>query len=120
MRAALSIIRAEICDVFVNVAFARTATIVTMFAVAAIALIVLTGCTTTTVEFRQTLLADRIPASLLTCKPRPERRPLPMQSDAAKLLVETDGARADCERKLGSVRELVAADAVANLKTETE
>lgn len=81
--------------------------ILTLVAVLAI-VVTLTGCTTTrTVE---TPLADRIPASLLTCRQRPALGPLDRQSDVARYVVDLDIAGVDCRRKIEAVRRIVEGD----------
>ena len=73
-----------------------------------IAIVALTGCTTT--RLVETPLADRIPAGLLTGRDRPVPGALDRQSDVARYVVELDAAGEDCRSKLGGVREIVESD----------
>ena len=81
--------------------------LLTLVAVLAI-VVALTGCTTTrTVE---TPLADRIPASLLSCRERPALGPIDRQSDVARYVVDLDTAGADCRRKIEAINQIVQED----------
>ena len=55
-------------------------------------------------------LADQVPASLLTCAPRPVPGRADRQSDVARYVVELDVAGADCRRKILAIKGIVDAD----------
>ena len=77
--------------------------------VPAVAVLLLSGCTTTT-RVVETPLSERIPTSLLGCRSAPVASSLDRQSDVARWVVDLDTAGQDCRSKLAAIRQIVDAD----------
>ena len=74
-----------------------------------VAVLLLSGCTTTT-RVVETPLSERIPTSLLGCRSKPIPSSLDRQSNVARWVVDLDAAGEDCRSKLQAIRQIVDAD----------